>query len=40
MVLGYFWTNSRPMFKDIIIEKAVKCKQDMLIFVSNSNAMM
>ena len=26
MVLGYFWTNNRPKFKDIIIEKDVECK--------------
>ena len=26
MVLSYFWTNSRPKFKDIIIEKEVECK--------------
>ena len=25
MVLGYFWKNSRPTFKDIIIEKEVEC---------------
>ena len=40
MVLGYFWTNSRPKFKDIIIEKEVECKPYMPSFVNHSKAMM
>ena len=31
MVLGYFWKNGRPQFKDIIIENEVECKQDMAV---------
>ena len=26
MVIGYFWTNRRPKFNDIIIENDVECK--------------
>ena len=40
MVLGYFWKNSRPKFKDIIIEKEVECNKNMPIFVNCSRAMM
>ena len=40
MVLGYFWKNSRPKFKEIIIEKDVECKHDMPIFVNHIKAMM
>ena len=40
MVLGYFWTNNGPMFKDIIIENEVECKHDMPSFVNHSKAMM
>ena len=40
LVLGYFWKNSRPKFKSIIIEKEVECKKDMPIFVNRSKAMM
>ena len=40
MVLGYFWKNGRPKFKDIIIEKEVECKHDMPTFVNHSKAMM
>ena len=32
MVLSYFWTNSRPKFKDIIIEKEVECKNTICDF--------
>ena len=32
MVLGYFWTNSRPKSKGIIIEKEVECKKAMPMF--------
>ena len=34
MVLSYFWTNSRPKFKDIIIEKEVECKNTICRFSS------
>ena len=34
MVLGYFWKNSRPKFKDIIIEKEAECKKGMQMFVN------
>ena len=34
MVLGYFWKNSRPKFKDIIIEKEVECKNTICRFSS------
>ena len=40
IVLGYFWKNSRPKFKYIIIVQEVGCKQDMPIFVNHSKAMM
>ena len=34
MVLSYFWTNNRPKFKDIIIEKEVECKNTICRFSS------
>ena len=34
MVLSYFWTNSRPKFNDIIIEKEVECKNTICRFSS------
>ena len=40
MVLGYIWKNSRPKFKDNIIENDVECKHDMPLFVNHSKAMM
>ena len=34
MVLSYFWTNSRPKFKDIITEKEVECNNTICRFSS------